>query len=385
MADELPDTITFAEKVLLLLDQGAFSATYKFAVLLAIIDLCLEKSAADGRAPDVLTARDIADKTIELYWRQAEVFAGAEGPVLLRQFGGGQAEVISRIRDFRTSRGDPPTSHQARLRDPHGYERLLDDIEWKLIEDPLPRLQKFGGTTDRFLYDLDWDEFVRRRDVRGGGINTSIRLRPGVGEMLVRLSGLLRPLIQRQWAERVARFNRADVVEYELEDFLFGAPRLTPARLVNGLREIQDDACFYCAERLGRVEVDHFIPWARHPDDGVHNLVIAHPRCNRAKRDFLAATDHVERWVTRLGQHGADLDQLANEERWASRLERTHSVARSIYLRLREDARLWLVDRSFVTPDLPRLRDVLAGAPIAEESALAAEDALPYEVDPEGH
>lgn len=34
--------IGFAEKVLGLLDEGRFTATYKFAVLLGLMDLCLE-------------------------------------------------------------------------------------------------------------------------------------------------------------------------------------------------------------------------------------------------------------------------------------------------------------------------------------------------------
>jgi hypothetical protein len=35
--------------------------------------------------------------------------------------------------------------------------------------------------------------------------------------------------------------------------------------------------------------VDHFIPWSRHADDGLDNLVAADARCNGQKRDFLAA------------------------------------------------------------------------------------------------
>jgi len=35
---EALDAITFAEKVLALLDQGAFTSTYKFAVLLGLME-----------------------------------------------------------------------------------------------------------------------------------------------------------------------------------------------------------------------------------------------------------------------------------------------------------------------------------------------------------
>jgi hypothetical protein len=39
-------TIRFAEKILELLDEGRFSATDKFAVLLALTDLCIKKNAS---------------------------------------------------------------------------------------------------------------------------------------------------------------------------------------------------------------------------------------------------------------------------------------------------------------------------------------------------
>ena len=42
MPAEIGDTIAFAERVLTLLDDGSFTATYKYAVLLGLTDLCLE-------------------------------------------------------------------------------------------------------------------------------------------------------------------------------------------------------------------------------------------------------------------------------------------------------------------------------------------------------
>jgi len=43
--------IAFAEKVLELLDEGRYEATYKYAVLLALIDVCLEQTQKSVRAP----------------------------------------------------------------------------------------------------------------------------------------------------------------------------------------------------------------------------------------------------------------------------------------------------------------------------------------------
>src|SRR5438093_6342959 len=106
-------------------------------------------------------------------------------------------------------------------------------------------------------------------------IDNRIHLRPGVGEALVRLNHLLRPLIHHQWAVKVATLNRLD--EYQLERFLFGAERVPLERVRGPIIELQEGRCFYCAERLASragqtPDVDHFIPWSRYPDDGLENL-----------------------------------------------------------------------------------------------------------------
>jgi hypothetical protein len=77
-----------------------------------------------------------------------------------------------------------------------------------------------------------------------------------------------------------------------------------------GLQELQHDRCFYCDDALARSprlapHVDHFIPWSRYPNDAIENLVVAHERCNGQKRDFLAAADHVARWMERLAGDGS--------------------------------------------------------------------------------
>ncbi len=73
-------TIAFAEKVLAMLDQGRFTATYKFAVLLSMMDLCMEKTDRAGATPDLITTRELAEKVVELYWPHAAPFPGLEEP-----------------------------------------------------------------------------------------------------------------------------------------------------------------------------------------------------------------------------------------------------------------------------------------------------------------
>lgn len=193
------------------------------------------------------------------------------------------------------------------------------------------------------------------------GFDNRIHLLPDVGDHLVLLSGLLRPLIHREWARLVAQVNRLD--HARLEGFLFGAERVSTARLQAGLRDLQGDRCFYCAGRLrGATEVDHFIPWSRHPDDAIENLVVADRICNGDKRDRLAAPEHVARWSARMDREapGAqDLADLARRERWESAPDRTLGVVRGLYLRLRDDAILWRGRNDLVPADPRALRDAL--------------------------
>jgi len=131
--------------------------------------------------------------------------------------------------------------------------------------------------------------------------------------------------------------------------------------------ELQEGRCFYCAEglasRAGQTpDVDHFIPWSRYPDDGLENLVVAHARCNAQKRDFLAAAAHVGHWRARMRSGSpvaAELDRVAEAIGWSRHPERTLGVARALYLRLPEDARLWLRGEEFVIADRPALEAAL--------------------------
>jgi hypothetical protein len=68
MADQAHDPLAFAQLLLALLDEGRRTATYKLAVLLALIDCCAKGSDASGRAPTQIPTRDLARRVVELYW-----------------------------------------------------------------------------------------------------------------------------------------------------------------------------------------------------------------------------------------------------------------------------------------------------------------------------
>jgi 5-methylcytosine-specific restriction endonuclease McrA len=355
--------IGFAEKVLELLEEGRYTATYKYAVLLALIDVCLERTEHSGAPPDMVTTRQLADKIVEIYWPHTLPFAGRPATAVLRQNTTGQAEIVSAIMNFRARHPSDPSAPRwhSRIANPSAYEALVSRVEWKLIEMPLPRLQTMGQSQSRFIYEIGWAQGVERRQVAryqagaASEFDNRVLFKPGVGEYLLQLSGLLRPLIQRRWAAMVAHLNRLE--ESQLDVFLFGADRTQTARIRAGLWEIQERRCFYCHDRVpepAQGQVDHFVPWSRHQDDGLDNLVVADKRCNGFKSSSLAAAEHVVHWARRFNESSpeyARFTALAEQKAWDREPVRSLSVARAIYQRLPEDARLWLCGKQFIAPD----------------------------------
>ena len=128
--------IGFAEKVLELLDEGRYTATYKYALLLALMDVCLERTQTSGAPPAMVTTRQLADKIVELYWPHTVPFVGVAPATVLKQNTTGQAEIVSAISRFRTRHASDPSvpRWEARMKTPQAYERLVRLVEWKLIE-----------------------------------------------------------------------------------------------------------------------------------------------------------------------------------------------------------------------------------------------------------
>jgi len=341
------DAIRFAERLLALLDEGSFTATYKFAVLLGLMDLCLEYSDRFGEPPPMVTTTQLAGKVIELYWPQTTPFEDTSGDVL-RQNTGREAVILQRIRTFRHAAAPDPgcSLHRARLQSARSFSRLVDDVEWTLVLMPLPKLQRFGGADNRFIYEIEWDDSITRSRWRSLEFDNRISFVGAAAHHLVRLSPLLRPLIQQNWTEMVGRLNDLDVAR--LESFLFGADRVSLQPVRKPLTELQHGACFYCGRALRSPgDVDHFLPWSRYPDDRLDNLVVTHSACNRLKRDFLASAPHVARWAQRLSDHDRTLSQIADAVAWPRNTPRSLNVIRTTYFRLPDGVALWDEDHHF--------------------------------------
>lgn len=350
-------SLAVGERIIALLDEGLFTATYKYGVLLGLLDLCLEMGADVGAGALTVTTHQLAGKVLAVYWPQVRPLPLLEGGIPRQNSRGSRdARIIRLIDEYKQQKQRGWSSPgEAQIRDPIGYGRLLVETERVLIEMPLPRLQTIGRETEQFLYEINWTTEKDRGDVlryiRGdkSDFDNRIILRPGVASALIQLNGLLRPLIQRSWALKVARLNQLE--EGILHDFLFGQERVALARVRPPLADLQQGRCFYCDNELDlRSDVDHFLPWTRVPNNNIENLVVAHVRCNGAKKDFLPAMSHVERWGQRLMPKQPALQALAEIAtglQWPLDPAATLGTARAIYGRLPQSAKLWVLDKDF--------------------------------------
>lgn len=294
--------LRFLENLQLVLAESRTSSTYKYALLVALADICVEDAAADDRSELAIPIERIAEKFLELYWRHGLPYGSglrdARGGVL-RQNRGGQAAVISQADALRRRFSSPAL---ARRTDRWQTETKRLARHLKLM--PLWRLQRLRTRTLDFLYAED-----RTVD--------AITLKPGVAGCFRRFHALVVRLVQAEWMAFLYGLPGNQAIlgnSGDLADFLFGPQRESLVRARPALADLQGGRCFYCDRLLvGTGEVDHFIPWARYPRNLVHNLVVADRRCNGAKSDVLAGEEHRRRWLSHTELHDSSLSGVGAE------------------------------------------------------------------------
>jgi 5-methylcytosine-specific restriction endonuclease McrA len=378
--------IEVAERVIRLLQEGRYTATYKQAVLLALIDLCVEAGATGAEPLTALPTRAVAAKVISLYWPHTVEY-DKSGRILLqnnagsadkKSLGGG---LIASIADFRNRLASESRHSAVSFAQAHrhpGFAALLDEGTFTLIKMPLPKLQRVGRQNTEWLYRIGWrdnDEQDPRhlgkpeatdgrikaflKGKAGAEVFGTILLQPGVADAFARLHTLLRPHIVQHWSAQVVQLNK--LPDDDVSSFLFDRERENLTAVREPLVKLQQGRCFYCNEPLRTsVEVDHFIPWARLPDDGLHNLVPAHHGCNNKKSDYIASVVHLERWMQRMKQQPDALRDIAAATRWDLNPDRGRGIARSIYTNLPADMLLWERADDFVPLDAARVAAALS-------------------------
>lgn len=311
-----------------ILSEGVFVATYKFALLLALAELSIEKTpASDGSL--AIPLDELSERFIVLYWPQTAPFATGE---MLQQSTGPQASAIRLIARFRES---APTLAAARRH--RGWKTLIRAVGRVLVTMPLWKLQRVGPDRLVCLYEEKL-------------IDGAIVLLPGVAAFFQRQFGIVQALVQMAWLSFVQELapNRALLGSTgNLAEFLFGSNRTALRALIDGLTGMQAARCFYCGRALrDQLEVDHFVPWSRYPRDLGHNFVLAHRTCNQRKGDMLAAVDHLERWVARNRTREPELQQIFAAARFLGDADASFSVTEWAYgLAERSGSRVWVRGR----------------------------------------
>ena len=118
--------LAFLSKLQRLFAEGDFTATYKFALLIALADLSVEVGRDDNE-PLKLPYRSIGLKLIQLYWQQAVPFTG--GAILMQGLGV-KPEVVYADLGYRGVDKDNPhieIKHR-------GKDKRLTDDERRLLK-----------------------------------------------------------------------------------------------------------------------------------------------------------------------------------------------------------------------------------------------------------
>jgi 5-methylcytosine-specific restriction endonuclease McrA len=329
------EQLVFLSKLQRLFAESDFTATYKFALLIALADLAVE-IGNDSKEPLELNHRAIAAKFIELYWQQTAPYStgrtGTSQDVLM-QNSGTQAAIITAIVEFRRN-NLAATVHSARFLP--GYQTLILKVVPTISAQPINYLQNLGGGTDPFLYER----------VRG-----AIILKPGVSYCLRRFQPLVQQLARSHWVSHVKRnklnlpmLGEAD----DLESFLFETPRQALTVIGAGLKKLTSSHCFYCGTTVHEADVDHFVPFSLYPRDLMHNFVLAHPACNRSKSDTLAALPHLERWLEFTTRHDDALNEIGKAAGRISDQSSCRAVARWGYANaMPGDGQAWLKSNAY--------------------------------------
>jgi len=323
------DRLAFLRTLQRVLKEGDFTATYKFALLRALLDIAVESRVRDGSELPV-SYRQLADKFIEYYWGHAEPYRpGPDGGGVLAQSPGRQAAVITAISSARSRNG---ARSLAQLRRDGTYSRLQAEVVQVIRAQPVKYIQNLNGGRVEFLF---------RRAAGGNGIV----LHEGVAWCLQEFYDLLQSQLRIRWVEQIRSISRnASLIggHRDLEDFLFGQQRVSLYQVRERLLDLDGNHCFYCERSIrGEAQVDHFVPWARYQHDRGHNFVLTDASCNHSKRDSLAGKRYLEKWLYRLdGKSALISDALA--DLMLCDVENSRKVAQWAYLyELDSDGVFW--------------------------------------------
>lgn len=290
------EQLEFLQRIQSLFEDGNFSATYKYALLMALAELVVELGEDNGNELSLDMAK-IGEKFAELYWPQTvQYVSGVAGTLceVLKQNHGAQAGAINELLNLREAGANTLSKAKSMPNWPSAVHSITETVRAM----PLKHLQVFGGRQVPFLYDYPLP-------------HTKLVLKVGVMFNLRTFHSLIQQLARNGWISHIRKihYNREIVGPTDdLEGFMFGTSRSSLQAITPVLARMQSGRCFYCAGdvRTGG-HVDHFIPWSKYSRDLAHNFVLAHTGCNSFKSDMLAARIHLDNWVRRNEKYGVEI------------------------------------------------------------------------------
>jgi hypothetical protein len=326
--------VEFLRNLQRLLNEGEFTATYKYALLMALADISVERGDDSGEA-FALSSDEIAEKFVDYYWPQAIPFPSKTSAAdILKQNSGRQATVIRLLVDMHAV---VPAGRSLKLCDRHGWKSITKQVASLVERMPLWKLQTVAGKNDDFIY-------------ANVGSGSEIVLREGVTFCFRRFHDLITDLVRGAWLRRVRLYNGQLLGDVsDLHEFLFGGQRMNLGAVRPILRDLQHGVCFYCRRPIrSDGQVDHFIAWSRYPVDLGHNFVLAHGSCNSLKGNHLAAFEHLARWAERNRTLGGELSEELSKVDVQSDAKTSARVAEWAYSQNGGTVPTWLERDRFV-------------------------------------
>ncbi len=326
------EQLKFLNQVQYLLQNGRSTTTYKYALLMSLVRLSIEKGDNSGKAL-FLSADDIAEKFIEIYWQQSRPFQfESDQPFILNQHSNRnqQAKIINLINDVYPK----PTTLVSLQRNPKQWQALKNSVINTVLSNPIERLQEISGKTVPFLYHPNHAN------------KQGLLLLPKVMYSLRQFSNLIEELCQKKWMDSILLYKKNEHLLngiQNLQQFLFEYDRNQLTKIAPILKDIQENHCFYCNKTItGKQAVDHFIPWSMYPSDTGHNFVLADHACNSDKSNLLADIPFYERWKKRNDIHNNVIQTEIEPLGFITNLHDSNSIAKWAYDHARESQyQLW--------------------------------------------
>lgn len=155
----------------------------------------------------------------------------------------------------------------------------------------------------------DFEGKVYAFDLAGSGITLS----PLAFGFMLKYKLDIEKLNYYAWAKFMESINDEAATTKLLDKLERSTPKRSDLSVYREIlsNEFEQHNCFYCGRKLiGKIHVDHFIPWSFIKEDKIWNFVLACASCNIKKKNMLPSKYHIaviERRNIVLREHESQL------------------------------------------------------------------------------